>query len=599
MTVHIKRASLLVLTASVALFACGKKDDGAGGKPGETAAKGAAAKAEAKKAPAAPAAKPDLKAPAGVVAYGGTNSLKDALGTAAGLAGKVMPGALPPAAELEKQAGMALAGEMKLTDPGVVDVSKAIRFAILDPKKYARDPAVLLLPIKGGKDALVKALPETERKENDQGNAWSFARFQGSTRPVFVNLVGDHAVFTRDAGAFGANKAFIEELAKAKMPDLGAVYVEVDHLMALFGNEFDAGLAQAKAMMTQMGAAAPGGAAQMETVGKMVDWFGKAAKDVDYIRITAIAGADGAKVDVRVGAKANSQLAKTFGAFQGSGAHTLLAQMPADAPFFVSMAAEMGAMNELMAAVTEAFVISPIFKGDAAKAKPYVDAMKAYAGAMDGQMVMAAHGSDGLDLTAAFGVKDGKAARGAQRTLSGMHKDPATAEYYKALGLSVEYQQDAYKVGDVPVDVVKTQMANMPPEAAQFAALMGDFMTQHVGIGDKVGGMGYGAAGKANLEALLGGKTSGLDKAPGVARALKNAAANPVMVMYVSPIEVARRLKLGGMNTFAAQLQGIEAGPGLAISLGQAGGELQVVVDVPVDLVKAGMAAFQKLKGGF
>ncbi len=287
-----------------------------------------------------------------------------------------------------------------------------------------------------------------------------------------------------------------------------------------------------------------------------------------------------------------------MGAFKAAGPHTLLAKLPADSPFFVSMSADTAGMQKMMNLISDALIIGPMFAGDKAKAKPYMEAMKTYVKSLDGQGVVAAHGKDGLELSALFGVKDGAAARKAQSMLVKMQEEPTAKAYYEQLNLQVEYTENAYKIGDTPVAISKTTMTNIAPAAAPMMALMNDFMTQHIAIGDKLAAIGYGAGAKAMLTALFTGKTGGLEQQPGVKRALKNAANDTTMLMYVSPIEVAQRIKLGGMNTFAQQLAGIDGGSGLAISTGRVGEEFQLVIDVPLDLVKSGMGAFNKVKGG-
>ncbi len=590
------RALALTLVAALALFACGKKDDGGkGAAAGGKAKAGAKAKAGTKAAaPTTKAGGPALKAPASVIVYGGTNGLADTLKKAHKLASTVAP--MPPADQLAGQASQMLAGDFRLKNGEGLDLSKPIRFAVLDPKKH-RDP-LLMVGMKS-KDAFIKTLPDLEKKENDQGNAFSYVKYKGSTRPIFVNFAGDFAVFSRDKDAFPKHKAFAEALAKATMPDLGAAYIELDHIAAIFGAEMDQGIAQIKQTLTMVGGSTPGANAdQMKAMGTIFDWVGKAAREVDYIRVTAKADPDGARLDIRIAAKKGSPLAGTLTAFKSAGAHKLLAKLPADAPFFVSISADPAANVKMMNSISDLFIVGPLFKGDKAKAKPYIEAMVNYAKSLDGHMVVAAHGKDGLTLSALMGVTDGKTARAAQMKLVEMQKDPMAIEYYKTMGLVVDYKPDAYKIGDTPVAISKTTMGNVPPAAAPMMALMNDFMTQHIAIGDKLGAIGYGAGAKAQLEALLGGKTGGLDAVAGVKRAVKNAAGDAFMLMYVSPIELAQRVKLGGMNTFAAQLAGVPPGMGLAMSAGHAGDELQIVVDVPVDLVKSGMAAFQKVKGG-
>jgi hypothetical protein len=51
------------------------------------------------------------------------------------------------------------------------------------------------------------------------------------------------------------------------------------------------------------------------------------------------------------------------------------------------------------------------------------------------------------------------------------------------------------------------------------------------------------------------------------------------------------------MNPVAASLTGLSAKSGVAFSAGLAEGQLQVVVDLPIEFAIEAFAAFQKLKG--
>ncbi len=587
----IRRALLACAVVGMAIGCGGKKEEPAG-KPGAKKGAAKAAKAAAKKV--APAARP--KAPADVLVHGGTaGSVETALTQALALAAKVTPG-LPTVDQLKPQFGAAMQGEYRLKDPNAFDIAKPIRFALLNPKTYRR-PEITLVGVKSA-DAVAKALPETGKKEKDQGNAWSYQKFEGSS-PVFVNFVEGYAVFTRHPEAFPKNKAFIESLAKAKLPNLGAVYVEVAHIMAAFSKDFDKGMAQAKAAMKQVAASGAAGG-QTESMVAVIDWMAGAAKEVDHVQATAVLADDGAKLQIDIAAKAGSGLGKALAKLQAAGGFSLLSKVPADAPFFVAASLKPEAMADFTASVWSQFVVGPMFKGDTAKAKPYLDAMKDYFGGMDGQGVVAAHGKQSLELSALFGVTDAKKARAGQRKLADMTKEPSVAEYYKATGVSQEFKTNAYKIGDVEVDISTTKLLNLPPQAAAMGAMLGDLMTQHYAVSPKLAVVGYGAAAKTTLEGILSGSLKGgLDATPAAKRSVKHAATNAWMLMWVSPVELAKRIKLGGMNTFAPMLAGLPGDSGVAISVGGGGEVVQLVVDVPVATVKQGMGAFEKAKGAF
>lgn len=586
------RALLTALLLAGGLVGC-KKDEAP--KDGEPGTQAQAAKAAGSPAAAAAAT---LEAPASVVAYGGTNDLAAALDALHKLASQAVP-QVPP---LGAMVGPALQGELRLTDPSVIDIKKPIRFAVIDPKAHPRSPVVVLIGITD-QAAFEKALPATGKKQNDEGNAWSYLKFEGSTRPIYVNFVDGYVAITRDKALFAKGKDFLQKLAAARMPDLGGAFIEIDNLVAAFGPDFDAGLAQAKQMAAMAAQTTPGGAQQAEMLNAMFDWVGQAARETDHVRVSLATEADGARLDVRFQPKKDSALGKTIASLKGTGTPDLLSKLPADAPVVFAAAMQPDAMADLARRMADVVLVGPIFGGDKAKGQIYVDAMVEYAKAIDGTMVVAAHTAPegkGLALTGLFGVKDAAAARAAQKKLTGMYTDEAAQAYYQQSGVSVDYKPAAYEVGGVAVDIIATNLNNMPPAAAQFAGMMKELMTQHVAIGEKLGVMAYGTDGKAVVEAALGGKLGGgLDKAPGVQRALKHAAANLNFLMYVRPIELAKRIQLGGMNPLANALSGVENTTGIAISAGVTGDQMQLVIDVPIETVKQGMAAFEKSKGAF
>ncbi|MCA9052075.1 MAG: hypothetical protein KDA89_25230, partial [Planctomycetaceae bacterium] len=77
------------------------------------------------------------------------------------------------------------------------------------------------------------------------------------------------------------------------------------------------------------------------------------------------------------------------------------------------------------------------------------------------------------------------------------------------------------------------------------------------------------------------------------------AAPKALFFAWINPIALARSIKLGGMNPMAAMLADVKAENGLAISVASEGAGMQLVIDVPLDLVKEGLAAFEKSKGAF
>ena len=534
---------------------------------------------------AAPVAKA-IEAPAAVLAYGGLNNAMATAQALSGLAKQVMPEAPP----LDQMLGPVVQQEFKLKDAKVLDLTKPVRFAIFDQKQFGRAPEALMVGITTP-EAFAAALPATQKKD-DQGNAYSYLKYEGARQPVFVNFTDGFVVITR-------HKAFFSALAGVVLPEQGAVHVEMEHVMALRGDLFTRNLADMRAAMAQAGEATQMGG-QMDSAKRMIDWIEGAAKEVQQASLILALRPDGLKLDMRMQPKAGSALSKAIGAFKGTGRSGLLAKLPATAPVFAVFDFDTTQANALEA-FNKAFVIEPVFGGDAAKAKVYLDAMSNYMKGMDGQMVMGAMPSPtGMQMTSVFGVKDAKALRAAQQTMVGMYTDPVASAYYAKMGIKMQMEPAAYTVAGVPVDIVRTTMTNLPPEAAGMMGFVGDFMVQHIAIGDDLGVMGYGEAGKAQVEAQLNKKApGGLEAQASVKRAIKEAAPGFAMLAWVNPIALAKSVKLGGMNPLAGMLADINSTSGLAISAGISNGGVQLMLDVPIALVKDGFAAFQKTKGAF
>lgn len=554
--------------------------------------KGAPTSKGAATATAAPAVQA-IEAPDSVLLYGGLNNVSATAQALSGLAKQVMPEAPP----LDQMIGPVMQQEFKLTDAKVLDLTKPVRFAMFDSAKFGRAPEALMVGITSAK-AFAGALPAAGKKTDDQGNAYSYLKYEGARQPVFVNFSGGFAVITRNKDIFPTHKAFFLALGAATMPERGAVHIEMEHVMALRGDMFTRNLADIRSTMAQAGKAAQLGG-QMDSVKMMIDWVEASAKEVKQASLLLVLRPDGLKLDMRVVPKDGSNLGKTLGALKGSGRSALLAKLPANSPVFGLFNFDT-TKSSVFDGFNKAFV-EPIFGGDAAKAKVYTDAMSAYMQGMDGQMVMGAMPSaTGMQMLSMFGVKDAKAIRAAQKTMVGMYSDPAAGAYYTKMGVKMKMEQGAYTVAGVPVDIMRTTMTNLPPEAAGMMGFVGDFMVQHIAISDALGVMAYGEAGKAQIEAQLNKKApGGLEAQASVKRAIQEAAPNFSMLAWVNPIALAKNVKLGGMNPLVAMLGDIKSTSGLAISAGFSSGGLQLVIDVPIALVKDGFAVFQKTKGSF
>ncbi len=528
-----------------------------------------------------------LQTPESVWVYGGSQPVGPTLDTVTGFAQKVVPGAPP----LRQMIGPLSSSNFGIKKPDFLALSKPIRFAFFAPGADGKERVAILLPIQDVKTFSTLVL-DKNKAEKIGKNALSYTPTPGGPK-AYVNYVGDYGVFTTHAEVFAKEKTFIENLGRATMPISASAYIELAHIMKAMGKDFDGALAAAKAEMrrTMMGPAR----SQLVIINKMIDGVGNLAREIDRIRLGISAAPDGLQMDVRIAAIDKSALAKGISKLTGNG-HKLMTRMPADAPFFgsVSMNAELwGAWGESWSAD---FVIKPIF-GDQPKGKTYLAAISDLVKEMTGDVAFTAHGApggQGLSLSTIFGVKNGAAVNTAQDTLWKMYDQPEMQAYNTRNGLKMEFGAPTPFAGTTIREnrITLTNMAANP-----MAALMGDIGLQYIAVGKDLGVMAYGPDGKTVVEGFLKGTYKGLDQVSAAKRALAKGAKNAFAFAYVSPLALAQRVHLGGMNPVAAALNGLPATSGLTFSAGVTEGDLQFVIDLPREFATEAFGAFQQIKG--
>jgi hypothetical protein len=179
-------AALTVLTALIGTSACKKKD-------------GATEAAKAAMASDVGA----ISMPASIIGFAGARSMDDLTGTISSIASKFAP---ELGAMLGDQIPALLRGKvLGIKNLSWLDSQKPIKVVVVDFKVYAK-PLIFLLPIKSN-DLLSAALPDNKAPAAPD-NETRFASPNGT--PVFLNTVGDYAVFTLDEKVFATAKAFLE-----------------------------------------------------------------------------------------------------------------------------------------------------------------------------------------------------------------------------------------------------------------------------------------------------------------------------------------------------------------------------------------------------
>lgn len=578
----------LALLALVALL-CGCSDDKKTGDAQPGASGAAAPSGAAAAAPEAARPLAELEAPADVLVFGGADNFEQFAADVQKLAGEVSPLAAAPLS-----LGPQLQQALKLSSPDALDLTKPARFVLIDPKKNPEKPFALILGTKG-KDKLVAALPPT-KKENDAGNAYSW--LSQTEKSVYLNFIGEHAVLTPNKDLFPATKGFLAQLIAAKLPSPVALVGSVKNAMALYATEFAQALQQAKTGIAQAAeaqgpaGAAPGmpnPAAQLAGATALIDWAAGAIKEVDRVVMTGALPADGATISFHLHPNKGSELEKTI-QLLGKRSFNLLGKLPADSPAFLAMSIDPDSSGEL----TKRLMTWSLSLGMGGQAMPekYLQASAEYWKATTGEMVFAAHSAvqgKGLSLTGLMGLRDPDKARASTKTMAEMYKEKSVADMYKALGIQVDFKEDAYKVGDVPVMTQQVKLGKALAKLGPFGPMLEDLLMSHVAHAKDMGVVAYGGKdGKPTIEAFLGGKVQGgLDQAPGAARALKNAAPGTFVLAYVSPVALVKGIHLGGQNPLVARLGDINAGQtGLALSIGAQGGVATVTLDVPTEQAK-------------
>ncbi len=573
---------LLVSTASVFGVAC--KDDPVEKKDDVTVAPTRATEV-------APSGTLDkLSAPDAVVIYGGF----DNVGKMAGHLSELVLGSPAQGALQLESAVSTVALRFGLKDGKALDTSKAVRFAIVDPKANEQ-PFCVAVGLKS-REAFVKSLPDKHKKD-DSGNAFSFVT--ADMKAVFVNYVDDWAVFTGHKEVFGANKAFVVKLIGSSIAGDGGAIVEVGNLTKLYAADLTAALAEMKRNMSQAATSIPAAGG----VDKMTDWMMSVVKDLDKVVVTTTASKEAGRLQFDLIAKAGTELEKSLKVLGARKLGPMLSRLPADAPAALVASFDPNTATDLIRGLTAWSM--QLTAGKSASEKDYSDAMNAYWKASNGDMAMVTHHFGGeMRVSMLAGLRDAKGADAAMTTLRGMYKEDNLKKLYADMGLSYSFKKGAYKVGKFRVDsnVVKLTgpkgkgkgKAGMSLGGAMGPGgdLFAQMMSHDFSITDDTMISVYGTGARKLMEAWIEGKvTGGLDKAPGMQRALKTAAPGTFFMLYGSPLAVAQAFQNKGAPP-------PPAGNGLALSAGSTGAVLHVVLDAPADQTKAMMQMFSRLGGG-
>lgn len=499
-----------------------------------------------------------LVMPAEVVAVFGSDDPRKVLGQLTKIIATVQPGGK----SLEEQLVPGIADAFFLTSTDGFDLAKPVRFAMLDPKKR-KDAAPVFAMHVSTKEKLLATLPPS-KAENIENNQWSW---DANGRKVFMNLDGDVAFLTMAADVFTTHKPFLRELGASTISGEAVSIINLDHISTLYSADIDAMVAQVKSQAELIKDE------NMKNGLAMMEGFASILKDLDTATVTLGVPDDGVVAKFAFRPKKGTSLATSFAALKSAGDPKFLSKLPKNAPV-----ALIGSLSP------EAFPLLEKYLDWYGAMNPAGGMLKGLMGAakdswsaMTGEFAFALFTQpdiEGVNIVALSGVKDADKMREAYRKMAGAADSEDFKKAGDQLGLKMTFDKGAYKVGDVEIDVQKSEFTKAPP---QMQAMMSWFSETHYGVAKTESALAYGPNAKKTLTAYFDGKIAGgFSESPLWLRAKKNAVSDPLFLFLASPSEV---MKLAG----APEMPGAppaDAAP-LAISAGAKDGVIEVVLDIP------------------
>lgn len=529
-----------------------------------------------------------LVAPENVVAFGGANDVNGTLSKLQGFIAGAAPGPATPGV-----AAKGLQTNFRLTNTDWLDLQQPVRFAIVDPTGNVI-PFVFAVAI-SDRAAMAEALPK-DKTEDDHGNAFSYRA--GVGKVAYLNVIDDFAVFSMARDIFPTSRPFLVRLLGATVPNQITLVASGKNARASFQPELDLAASRAREALAKArereGAALPANA----PVDKMIDALLRAADDIDTVIVSVDAPKRSAQIAIRMRPATDSSLGATLRTLTGRN-NNLFKRLPRETPFAfgasIDPKAAGGFTKDLVQWSLQLSIPGVDIPAD------YDAAASDYWNATNGELAFAIHEvptAEGLRLTALAGIRDAPAARTALRKLGGLYGEKALIAHYKKLGRKLTFKQAAYKIGGVEVDTITSELIQGKPSAGG-GALFKDIASSHSAITADVQVVAFGGDAKAAMSAWLEGKVpGGFDASVGMRRAEEKAAAEHFALAFVSPMQLAKSTLFKGRSPLRALATLAMPKTGISLSVGAKEGELNVVVDVPVEQAQA-IAQYLAAGGGF
>lgn len=554
------RSYFPVVALALTIFGASCKDEAPVAEQVASASATASATAPVAETPAAKKALADLTMPDEVVAVAGVDSPRVVLDALIKSIEAVEPGG---GAALEKEASAALAARYDVAD-GTFDLDKPLSFALFDPKKHGTDPLVVVVRV-GSKDKLLEGA-KGDKKPDAGGGLVSW----GSNH---ARVVGDLAMISKEKDLLEKNDTFLRELAASSSAGAAAVVVPMQHVGALYGSDIAALAAQAESF---------GPPDQAESTKKMFSLAQSALKELDNVTLALRPTADGLSLDLSGKPTALSTWRAALAMLSAKGETKLTAKLPTDSVLFATALVP----AEARPLAKKYFEWAASLPGGGGLDGAMAIWEQSW-DAMTGELAMAVFQLNDKPVAFAIsGVTDAEKVRAAQRTAAEKVVSGAQADAMKKLGMKMTYKKAAYKVGDVEVDIMKTELGPGAPPGA--AAMMSWFGETHSAVRGDEALIAYGPSAKLVLETYLSGKLAGgLDASPAMARAKKSSLEGALVVSAIAPNDLAA---IVGLPVEKRPV------PPLTISLGAADGALHMLIDLPaaqLPAIAAGLGALQ------
>lgn len=644
----------IVATACSALVAqtgCKKKEEV---KPAAAAAAPANKDEPVKvddKAAAAPVAAPvlpdiELAAGEGIAGWVSLKSLNGTFDAVEAIGAKL--GAVPPGGNLRGQAlGAATANlaQAGIKDLEWLDKTRPIHFGLHDQPKPA-DPAApapaapnpaemagglfVVLPITS-KDAMLAAMTTVKKDAEAEGHAAMFASPKGEK--LYIDFLDKHAVLTLlDKDRYAKVSGFAKRIAAVDAPALLYMGVSIDDLAKTRKTEIEGFVKMIEAMGAQAAAKEGNPAVNAQVMGMYTKMLTTYINDMNRFELLLTGDVNNMGLEVRATAKDGTKLAKQLGAVKGRTTGSMVNLLPANSYVSFAASSDPAAAAEQM---DEALVLlKETFKLDQAAFDAMSRDMKDLTKLMDGSSAMGMYpdGSAAMGMLVVGGATDGEAAvkQGkrvigalllhtmamvrAENKAKGKEESPDEVAAFAAVEQSlkegklepvlakfgplmepagVKMTANTTKEGDAACDTldISYDAAKLPPaDAPKIKAFVGDKTALVLCSAKNKFAFGFGPGALEKARGAVTGKIGGLIDAPAYKSALGQDGA---VTMYLNPGSA-----LAAFKALLPMPLNISGDKAVSFSCVHRAKSYSCGVNVPVDLVKAGMDAAKGPAGG-